>query len=210
LTMARLGFFNVHGSILPSYRGAAPIQRAIEAGETTTGVSIMRVDEELDHGPVLATESLEIGPDEHTPSVASRLSQIGAHALVRALGDVQRGRAKETPQDHSRATYAAKIDKSEGRLTWDVPARVIYNRFRAFDPWPGVTIADLKLIDIKPDGTARAAAAPGTIHDITNEAVVVATGDGALDLLRVQRPGKSPISAADHARAAGWRAGERL
>ncbi|MGZ4810213.1 MAG: methionyl-tRNA formyltransferase, partial [Thermoanaerobaculia bacterium] len=84
LSMARLGFFNVHGSLLPSYRGAAPIQRAIEAGEATTGVSIIRVDEELDHGPVLAIESLEIGPDEHTPSVASRLSQIGAHALVRA------------------------------------------------------------------------------------------------------------------------------
>src|SRR4029078_6745053 len=95
LEIPRFGFFNVHASILPRYRGAAPIQRAIEAGETTTGVSIMRVDEELDHGPVLAIEAREIGADEHPPSLASRLSQVGAGALVRALDALQCGQARE-------------------------------------------------------------------------------------------------------------------
>jgi methionyl-tRNA formyltransferase len=206
----RHGFFNVHASLLPKYRGAAPIQRAIEAGETTTGVSIMRVDEALDHGPVLAIQSLNIEPDDHTPSLALRLSQTGANALVRSLADVMRGRAKETPQDHSRATYAARIEKSEGQLTWNVPARDIYNKFRAFDPWPGVTIGGLKLIDIRSGVSPATSAAPGTIIEITNEAVIVATSDGTLKLLRVQRPGKAPISAPESARASGWRVGARL
>ncbi|HEX3577080.1 MAG TPA: methionyl-tRNA formyltransferase [Thermoanaerobaculia bacterium] len=184
------GFVNVHASILPKYRGAAPIQRAIEHGETTTGVTIMRVDEELDHGAMLAIETTEIGPDERTPSLASRLSRLGADALLRVLGSMPDG----TPQDHAAATYAPKIEKSEGAIDWSERSATIYNKFRAFDPWPGIFAGDLKLIDVAP---ANGQGAPGTILSAASDGVIVATADGALRLITVQRPGKPKAAAAD-------------
>jgi len=184
------GFLNVHASILPKYRGAAPIQRAIEHGETVTGVTIMRIDEELDHGPMLAVETTEIGPDERTPSLAARLSRLGAGALLRALATWP----AETPQDHTAATYAPKIEKSEGAIQWSDSTASIYNKFRAFDPWPGVSAGELKLIDIAP---AAGRAEPGTILSADENGVVVAAGDGALRLITVQRPGKPKVAAAD-------------
>jgi methionyl-tRNA formyltransferase len=184
------GFINVHASILPKYRGAAPIQRAIERGETTTGVTIMRVDEELDHGAMLAIETTEIGPDERIPSLASRLSRIGAEALLEVLRTMPAG----TPQDHDAATYAPKIEKSEGAIHWSDPTALIYNKFRAFDPWPGIVAGDLKLIDVAP---ADGRGAPGTILSANGDGVIVATGDGALCLITVQRPGKPKAAAAD-------------
>jgi len=190
LSIPRHGFINVHASILPKYRGAAPIQRAIEHGETTTGVTIMRVDEELDHGAMLAIETTEIGPDERTPSLASRLSSIGAEALLRVLAAMPDG----TPQDHDAATYAPKIEKSEGAIDWSNSTASIYNKFRAFDPWPGIFAGDLKLIDVAP---ANAHGAPGTILSASSDGVIVATGDGALRLITVQRPGKPKAAAAD-------------
>jgi methionyl-tRNA formyltransferase len=182
------GFLNVHASILPKYRGAAPIQRAIEQGETVTGVTIMRVDEALDHGPMLAIETTEIGPDERTPSLAARLSRLGAFSLTRVLADMP----AETPQDHAAATYAPKIEKREGAIQWTDSTASIYNKFRAFDPWPGVSAGELKLIDIAP---ASGHGEPGTILSTDVDGVVVATGDGALRLITVQRPGKGPASA---------------
>jgi methionyl-tRNA formyltransferase len=178
----------VHASILPKYRGAAPIQRAIEHGETTTGVTIMRIDEELDHGPMLAIETTEIGPDERTPSLAARLSRLSAEAMARVLASPP----AETPQDHAAATHAPKIDKSEGAIRWSETTPAIYNKFRAFDPWPGVFSGDLKLIDIAP---ASGHGEPGTILSTSNDGVIVATGDGALRLITVQRPGKGPVKA---------------
>jgi methionyl-tRNA formyltransferase len=190
------GFINVHASILPKYRGAAPIQRAIERGETTTGVTIMRVDEELDHGAMLAIETTEIGPDERTPSLASRLSRIGADALLRALESMPDG----TPQDHAAATYAPKIEKSEGAIHWSDTTAAIYNKFRAFDPWPGIFAGELKLIDIAPaDGHGT----PGTILSSNSDGVIVATSDGALRVVTVQRPGKPKAAAADVLRGLG-------
>jgi methionyl-tRNA formyltransferase len=188
LAMPPHGFVNVHASLLPKYRGAAPIQRAIERGEITTGVTIMRVDEELDHGPMLAIETTEIGPDERTPSLAARLSTLGASALMRVLAESP----AETPQDHDAATYAPKIEKSEGAILWNETTAAIYNKFRAFDPWPGVFAGDLKLIDIVP---ASGRGTPGTILSSGNDGVVVATGDGALRLITVQRAGKGPVTA---------------
>ena len=190
LTIPTHGFLNVHASILPKYRGAAPIQRAIEHGKTITGVTIMRVDEELDHGPMLAIETTEIGPDERTPSLASRLSRIGAEALLRVLGSMLAG----TPQDHAAATYAPKIEKSEGAIHWSDTTATIYNKFRAFDPWPGIFAGDLKLIDIAP---ASGHGAPGTVLSSNSDGVIVATGNGALRLMTVQRPGKPKAAAAD-------------
>jgi len=188
LAIPRLGCLNVHASVLPKYRGAAPIQRAIEHGETTTGVTIMRVDEEVDHGPMLAFAKTMIGPDERTPSLSARLSRLGAEALARALAAMP----PEVPQDHAAATYAPKIEKREGAIHWSETTAAIYNRFRAFDPWPGVFAGDLKLIDIAP---AHGHGVPGTILSSAADGVVVATGDGALRLITVQRPGKGPVSA---------------
>jgi len=197
------GFLNVHASILPYYRGAAPIQRAIERGERETGVTIMRVDEELDHGPMLAIERTPIDPDEHTPQLAERLARIGAEALALVLGAFP----DETPQDHALATLAPKIEKSEGQVDWSQPARIIYDRFRAFDPWPGLTAGELKLLDLRP---ADGHGAPGTILGIDGGGVVVATGDGALRLVTVQRAGKPRVAAADLARGSGWKSGSVL
>jgi methionyl-tRNA formyltransferase len=190
LTIPLHGFLNVHASILPKYRGAAPIQRAIQHGETTTGVTIMRVDEELDHGPMLAIETTEIGLDERTPSLASRLSALGADALLSVLGAMP----EAMPQDHDAATYAPKIEKSEGAIDWSESTASIYNKFRAFDPWPGIVAGELKLIDVAP---ANGHGAPGTILSSDSDGVIVATGDGALRLITVQRPGKPKAAAAD-------------
>ena len=203
LEIPRLGFLNVHASILPRWRGAAPIQRSIEAGDTVTGVTIMRVDEQLDHGPMLRIETTEIGGDERTPSLAKRLSQIGGEALAVVLREMP----AEVEQDHAQATHAAKIEKSEGEITFDEPARVIYNRFRAFDPWPGIFFRDLKLTDIRPaDGQGD----PRTVLSLDDEGVVIACGEGALRILELQRPGKPRTPAAAIARGLGWKVGHAL
>jgi methionyl-tRNA formyltransferase len=202
LAIPKRGFLNIHGSILPKYRGAAPIQRAIEHGETVTGVTIMRVDEELDHGPMLKIATTEIGPDERTPGLAKRLAAIGAEALL----DVLRDWPEEIEQDHANATIAPKIEKSEGAITFDEPASAIYNRFRAFDPWPGLTFGELKLTDMRP---ASGSAPPRTILAI-DDAVTIAAGEGAIRLLELQRPGKARAVAGAVARGLGWQAGQVL
>lgn len=184
------GFLNVHASLLPKWRGAAPIQRSIEAGETWTGVTIMRVDEELDHGPMLAAQRLSIGPDEHSPALAGRLSSAGAALLRDTLRDLDAVRERE--QDHTQATHAAKLEKQEGLIRWSDSAASIYDRFRAFDPWPGVFSDGLKLIDIAP---AEGSGSAGSIVRSDATGVVVACGQGAIRLITVQRPGKPPAAA---------------
>ena len=206
LDIPRHGFLNVHGSVLPLWRGAAPIQRSIEAGDKVTGVTIMRVDEQLDHGPMLRIETTEIDPDERTPQLARRLSTIGGDALATVLREIESGTAVETEQDHARATIAAKLEKREGEITFDEPAHAIYNRFRAFDPWPGITFRDLKLTDMRP---AEGAGAPRTIIEI-GDGVVIACGAGALQIVEMQRPGKPRTPAAAVARGLGWEAGHVL
>ena len=178
LQIPKNGFVNVHASVLPRYRGAAPIQRAIEHGETETGVTIMRVDEELDHGPILSIEKTPIGPHERAPALSRRLSQLGADLLLRTLAV----NAHETVQDHAKTTLAPKIEKSEGEIRWSDPASAIYNKFRAFDPWPGVYTDDLKLVEIEP---ATGSAAAGTILSIDDSGVTVARRNFEL------RPGDS-------------------
>lgn len=213
LSIPRHGFLNVHGSILPKYRGAAPIQRAIEAGETMTGVTIMRVDEELDHGPMLRVATTDIGPHDQAPQVAARLASLGAEAMLAVLDEIERGVAVETPQDHAAATHAAKIEKAEGEVTWREDATNIYNRFRAFEPWPGVFTATggevVKLVEMKPEPIATSIG-PRTIAAIDEEGVIVAARNGAIRLQRLQRPGKTRMSAVDVARTLGWRAGSEL
>src|SRR5437764_1957501 len=181
------GFLTAHASLLPKYRGAAPVQRAIEHGERESGVTIMRVDEELDHGPMLSVVRTPIDPDEHAPAVAARLSVLGAAALVDALAS----HPPEIEQDHSQATLAPKIEKSEGLVNWNEPARTIYDKFRAFDPWPGLFTPELKLLDMR---AAAAAGAPGTILSIDDDGVTLGAGEGAIRLITVQRAGKPRVA----------------
>jgi methionyl-tRNA formyltransferase len=204
LQIPREGFLNVHGSILPQWRGAAPIQRSIEAGDSVTGVTIMRVDEELDHGAMLQIETTPIDRDERTPQLAKRLAVIGAEALAQVVGQLESGTAVDTPQDHGRATHAAKIDKAEGRVTFEETTAALYNRFRAFDPWPGLFIETggetIKLTDLRP---ASGSGAPRTVLSM-DDGVVVATADGAIRLLELQRAGKPRTPAAAVARGLNW------
>jgi methionyl-tRNA formyltransferase len=204
------GFINVHASLLPKYRGAAPIQRAIESGERITGVTIMRIDEELDHGPMFAKAEVTIGPDERAPSVAARLAEAGGRLLVEQLDRIEAGTAVETPQEHAAATHAAKIDKAEGRVDWRESARTLYDRFRAFDPWPGL-YADIRGEVVKLTEVAPVAEGgkPGTLLRADEDAVV-GCGEGALRLRLLQRPGKRPASSADVLRGLGIGPGDEL
>lgn len=201
------GFINVHGSVLPAWRGAAPIQRSIEAGDRTTGVTIMRVDEELDHGPMLSIATTDIGPDERTPSLAQRLSHLGSEALLPVLDQLANGNAVATEQDHARATIAPKLEKAEGEVFFSEPARVIYDRFRAFDPWPGIFLRageeTIKLTDIRP---ATGSDAVRTVLSM-DDGVVIAAGEGAIRIDEMQRAGKPRTPAGVVARALGWQVG---
>jgi methionyl-tRNA formyltransferase len=210
LAIPRHGFLNVHASVLPQWRGAAPIQRSIEAGDRVTGATIMRVDEELDHGPMLSIVTTGIDPDERTPALSRRLSTLGAEALLAVLRDVERGAAVETEQDHARATLAPKIEKSEGEIRFDEGARAIYDRFRAFDPWPGLFVQTggetVKLTDLRrDDGQGE----PRTLLSIGDD-VVIAARDGAIRVLEMQRAGKPRTPAGAVARGLGWRVGEKV
>ena len=198
------GFLNVHASLLPRYRGAAPIQRAIEDGLRRTGVTIMQLDEQMDHGPVLATRTAPIGPDERAPELFDRLAELGAALLVETLDRIEHGGVEPVEQDHARATLAAKIDKSEGEVDLGESAQTIYNRFRAFWPWPGVWITaggeQLKLIEIAPSDAPPSSRTPGTILEVSEDSIIVATRRSALRIQEVQRPGRRAVTAADYAR----------
>ena len=136
LAIPRLGMINVHGSILPRYRGAAPIQRAVLAGDTETGVTIMRVATALDAGPTFSAGTVPIPPDATSGDVEATLARLGAQLLLPVVDDLAAGRAVETPQDDARATHAAKITKAEGTLDWNEPAAVVHNKVRGLQPWP--------------------------------------------------------------------------
>jgi len=210
LDIPRHGFLNVHASVLPRWRGAAPIQRAIEAGDRETGVTIMRVDEELDHGPTFSIATTAIAPDEHTLSLSARLSMLGAGALLPVLRDLERGAAVETPQDHAAATVAPKIEKSEGEVTFAETAQVLYDRYRAFDPWPGIFLQSggetIKLTRIeRGDASGNA----GDVLSIGDD-VVIAAGTASIRVLEMQRAGKPRTPAGAVARGLGWRVGERV
>lgn len=137
LEIPRLGWINLHGSLLPRYRGAAPVQRAILAGEKQTGLTTMRIDAGLDTGPILEQLPMNIGPDETAAELLVRMSELGAAMIIDTLRKLAGGSIKSKPQDSSAATLAPPIEKEEGRIDWEHPAPAIYNRIRAFDPWPG-------------------------------------------------------------------------
>jgi methionyl-tRNA formyltransferase len=196
LAIPRLGMINVHASLLPRYRGAAPIHRAIIAGESTTGVTIMRMVRALDAGPMIATEQVAIGQDDTSVDVEDRLARIGAALLVRTLDDIAAGRAREAAQDDSAATYAPRLSKDDGRVDWNRPAVDVHNLIRGLHPWPhAVTFSAgsrLILHRSHPSNTTSTQA-PGTILDASGDRLSIATGGGVLDLLEIQAEGKRPM-----------------
>jgi methionyl-tRNA formyltransferase len=181
------GCLNIHGSLLPRWRGAAPIQRAIEAGDAETGITVMRMEAGLDTGPMLLSEAEAIRPDDTSAGLHDRLAALGARLIVQALRSPD---LPATPQPAEGVTYAHKIDKAEARIDWRDGALAIERRVRAFDPFPGASFAlDGEMVKVWRAAVADAAGAPGTVLPAPSGVLRVACGDGALDLLQLQRPG---------------------
>ena len=192
LDAPRLGSFNLHASLLPRWRGAAPIQRAIMAGDEQSGVQVMRMTEGLDEGPVLAGAVLDIGPLETAGTLHDRMMAAGADLLVATLADIAAGRAVERPQSEDGATYARKIRTKEARLDWTKPAVDLDRKIRGLSPFPGAwfeLVTDKGPVRVKAL-LSRAENGDGEPGDVLDDALLVATGDGAVRLLKVQREGK--------------------
>jgi methionyl-tRNA formyltransferase len=193
-----LGCFNVHASLLPRWRGAAPINRAVMAGDAETGVTIMRMNEGLDTGDMAMVERFAIGPDMTAGELHDALAPLGADLMLRALGALERGGLQLTPQPADGVTYAAKIAKAETRIDWARSAAEVHNHIRGLSPFPGawfelggVRIKVLRTTRV--DGHGR----PGTLLD---DRLTVACGDGAVRILDLQRAGKQPMRAEDFLR----------
>ena len=212
--LAPQGMLNAHGSLLPKYRGAAPIQRAILAGETETGVTVQKVVLQVDAGPVVLQEKLAIGPEETAGELFARMAELSAECLSRAVRLVESGQAVFAEQDHSAATFAPKLTKEEGRADWSRPADYLARAARAYNPWPALCAKApggraLKILRARAE-PARAPAEPGTVLAASGADFLVAAGTGALRLIEVQAEGKKPMAAAEFLRGARLTAGARL
>jgi methionyl-tRNA formyltransferase len=193
LDAPRLGCFNVHASLLPRWRGAAPINRAIMAGDAETGVTIMRMEEGLDTGPMALVERMPIGTDATAGDVHDQLARIGAALMARALAAAERAALVLTPQPPAGVNYAAKIVKSETRIDWSRPAVEVHNHIRGLSPFPGAWFEHAGIrVKVLRAALAGGSAAPGTVLD---DHLTIACGDGAVQLLQVQRAGKQPMAA---------------
>jgi methionyl-tRNA formyltransferase len=212
LDVPPLGCLNLHGSLLPRWRGAAPIQRAVMAGDAETGVMVMRMEEGLDTGPVALAERIAIGPDMTAGEVHDRLMGLGADLMARALAALSRGGLAFTPQPEAGVTYAHKIDKAEARIDWSRPAREVHNLVRGLSPFPGAWFeADWgqgpQRVKVLRTALAEGAGLPRTVLD---DALTVACGEGAVRLVQLQRAGARAVGAEEFLRGAGLRAGQTL
>ena len=208
LRLPRLGCLNIHASLLPRWRGAAPIQRAILAGDRETGVTIMQMDAGLDTGARLLEQAIPIADEDNAQTLHDKLAALGAQLIVRVLHE----QPAAVAQDHARASYAAKITKAEARIDWNRPAAELARAIRAYNPMPGAYTTwqgqPLKLWRAEP--VSAASAVPGTVLLADADGIVVATGDGALRLLELQRAGGKRLAAASFLTGAALQPGERL
>lgn len=213
LDAPRLGCFNLHASALPRWRGAAPINRAIMAGDTETGVVVMRMAEGLDTGPMAMTARVAIGPDMTAGELHDELARVGADLMVRALDALERGALTLTPQPEEGVTYAAKIDKNETRIDWTKPWKAVHDHCRGLSPFPGAWFelpgSGASAVRIKVLRTTRGEGAgpPGTVID---DRLTVACGDAAVRILELQRAGRQPMKAEEFLRGTPLAVGTRL
>lgn len=214
LDLPRLGCLNIHASILPRWRGAAPIHRAIEAGDAQTGVTIMQMDAGLDTGDMLLLERVAIAPDDTTATLHDKLAALGARMIVEALELAACGGLRPTPQPAEGVTYAHKIEKSEAAIDWSQSAEAIERRIRAFDPFPGATAKvhgeTVKAWRAHAIANARGSVAPGTIVAIDDHGIGVACGQGRLEITELQRAGGKRLRFADFLRGFPLEPGQRF
>ena len=204
LTIPRLGMINVHASLLPKYRGAAPVHRAVMNGDPETGVTIMRVVKELDAGPMFAKAMRPVGPDETSDVVEEALADMGAGLLITVLDQIAAGTAREEPQDDASATYAPRLTKEEGLIDWSKPSLAIHNRVRGLYPWPHAhTFLNSARLIIRRTrlGLAGREAPPyttgGTVVRVDGNAIHVATGDGEIAIVEIQPEGRRAMRVHD-------------
>lgn len=213
LDAPRLGCLNIHASLLPRWRGAAPIHRAIEAGDAQTGVTIMQMDAGLDTGAMLLTETLPIAPDDTTASLHDRLAELGGDLMVQALVQAQAGQLKPVAQTELGVTYAHKIDKAEAAVDWTQPAELIARRVRAFNPFPGAAAhlagEAIKLWQAHVQARAHGVK-PGTVLSADDHGVCVACGHDVLCVTQLQRAGAKRLNAADFLRGFALKPGQCL
>jgi methionyl-tRNA formyltransferase len=218
LALPRRGLINVHASLLPKYRGASPVHRAVMNGDTRTGVTIMRVVKALDAGAMLATATVPIGPDDRTDAVEQALAEIGGRLLVQTVDRMAAGEVPEVPQDEAQATYAPRLVKEDGLIDWARPARAIHNQVRALHPWPhAFTFGPRGRLILHRSALGEGSppdVAPGTVLPATGaDGLRVATGRGVLNILDLQADGGKVMPSrtflAGHPLAAGDRLGAR-
>ena len=207
-----LGCFNLHASALPRWRGAAPINRAVMAGDTETAVVVMKMAEGLDTGPMAMAERIAIGPDMTAGELHDELGRLGADLMVRALGALERGALQLTLQPEAGVTYAAKIDKNETRIDWTRPWKAVHDHCRGLSPFPGAWFelpgpGALARIKVLRTTRGEGSGAPGTV---TDDQLTVACGDGAVRILELQRAGRQPMKAEEFLRGTPLAAGTRL
>jgi methionyl-tRNA formyltransferase len=204
LDLPPLGFLNVHASLLPRWRGAAPVHRAILAGDHVTGVTIMRVVPALDAGPMLAAASVDIAPEETSAELEARLATLGADLLVATLGRMAEGPVAETPQDERHVTYAPRLQRRESRIDWARPAAAVHDQIRGLQPWPLATalLAGRRVMFHRSQVVSDIieAGEPGTISAIEADGFVVATRPGAVRILEIQAEGRQPLRAPEFVR----------
>ena len=216
LGIPKLGWINLHASLLPKYRGAAPIHWAIANGESVTGVSSMRIDAGMDTGEILLQRELAIGPDETSPEVAARLAELGAPLMVETLRGLAAGNISPQPQDNSLATYAPILKKEDGRIDWNSSAQQIFNRMRAFTPWPGAysefrsQTCHLRGLPVSKSGEEQATDLPGTLFVRDGELFVRCGHTTRLHVSSVKMEGRKQISGAEFVRGARLQRGERF
>lgn len=211
LDVAPLGALNIHASLLPRWRGAAPIQRALLAGDRESGITIMRMDAGLDTGPIVSQETVAIHGDDDAQTLHDRLAELGAHMIVAALADVAAGRARFVPQPESGATYARKVGKSDAQIDWQADSTGVERLVRALRPQPGAaTRWRGEALKIWVARTEAGKGVPGTVLEAGEAGIVVACGNGALRITELQRAGGRRLRVAEFLRGCTIAAGERL